>query len=290
MCTDRHPFPGGQRARPWPRPGAQRGQALAEMLVACLAMVPLLIGITAIGKLLDIRHSTIAASRTAAFECTVRVAECSDSGGRATIDDEIRRRHFMRDDREVLSADAAPQRVAATDRVTGWNDRAGRPLVDRFDGIQTRVSRQRLDAPASHLRTNRARVATAGVRLLDEIAGPARFNLQTWQGLQVVEVRAPVSSSDIAIQTPLSLRARTAVLIDGWGASGPEGADATSVRTRVHAGQSPAGLEPIADVGYAAVRVLMQAMRLLQLEPAAGAYRHRWIDMDIVPADRRPER
>lgn len=252
-------------------------------------MVPLLIGIAAIGKLLDIRHSTIAASRTAAFECTVRIVECSDSGGRATIQDEIRRRHFMRDDREVLSADAPPDRMPAAERIAGWTDRAGRPLFDRLADIRTQISRQRLDAPASHLRTNQARIATAGVRLLDEIAGPARFNLQTWNGLQVADVRAGVSTADIATQTSLGLRARTAVLADGWGASGPEGADATSVRTRVLAGQSPPGVEPIADIGYAGVRVLMHAMRLLQLEPAAGSYRHRWIDMDIVPADRRPE-
>lgn len=286
MCTDRC-LSAGQRRRP--QCGTQYGQALVETLVACLAMIPLLIGITAIGKLLDVRHSTIAASRTAAFECTVRIVECSDPDGRATIQDEIRRRHFLRDDREVLSADAAPERVPATERVLGWTDRSALPLMDRLDSVQTRVSRQRLDAPASHLRSNQARIATAGVRLLDEIAGPARFNLQTWDGLQVAEVLAPVSTSDIAVRTPLRLRARTAVLVDGWGASGPEGTDAASVRTRVSAGQSPPALEPIADVGYATVRVLMQAMRLLQLEPAAGAYRHRWIDMDVVPADRRPE-
>ena len=116
MCTERRRLVGsGTRAAC----SLQRGQALAETLVASLALLPLLVAVAAIGKLLDARHTTIAASRTAAFECTVRTDECARASGRDTIRDEVRRRHFMRDDREVLTADSAPDRPLPSERLTG---------------------------------------------------------------------------------------------------------------------------------------------------------------------------
>jgi len=51
---------------------AQRGQALVEALVAAIALVPLALLVVLLGKFQSMQQATIAASRTLAFECSVR--------------------------------------------------------------------------------------------------------------------------------------------------------------------------------------------------------------------------
>lgn len=273
---------------------AERGQALVETLVVGLAMVPLLVGVAVIGKLLDARQAAIAASRAVAFECTVRPRECSNPGDRIDLAGQMQRRLFARD--EQAASLAATGNAGAASAATawgriGWTDRAGRPMLSRAADAQVSVAPQRLDAPRSHLRSSNARIAQGGLRLLDDVAGPGRFGLQTWDGLQAARVGLRLRVADLDASLPggsLRLGAKTAILTDAWTASGPEGG-ADSVRERVEAGWRIDALEPVWDTGYAGARALMLTMHAFGLEPAAGDYRHHWIDMDVVPADRRPQ-
>lgn len=285
------------RGLPWRR---QRGQALVETALAATVLVPLLIGIALVGKLIDLRHATVTAARTLAFECAVRLDECSDASGRAVLTDELRRRLLMRDDREVLADDAAPDRPAAAERRAGWNDRAGRPMLARLSGLQADVRPQRLDGPQGNLANSGAIAARGALTLLNEVAGPPRFGLRTWDGLQSAQVRLDLTATDLAgsrngatgndagAGLPLRMQGRTAILADGWAASGPEGSDGTSVRERVEAGWRLGAAEAGIDAGYAAVRGLLATMHALGLEPAADASRYHRVDVDVVPADRRP--
>jgi xylulose-5-phosphate/fructose-6-phosphate phosphoketolase len=83
----------------------QRGQALVEALVAMIALVPLMLLVVLLGKFQSMQQATIAASRTLAFECTVRPGDCSDAPARAMLAEDARRRHFGRIDREIFTAD-----------------------------------------------------------------------------------------------------------------------------------------------------------------------------------------
>ena len=49
----------------------ERGAAMTEFVVLCIAMVPLMFGIPMIGKLIDVKHTAVQASRYAAWESTV---------------------------------------------------------------------------------------------------------------------------------------------------------------------------------------------------------------------------
>ncbi len=83
--------------------GGQAGQALAEALVACLVLVPMLLLIALLGKYQSVQLAAIDAARHLAFECTVRLHACDDLAGHPQLVDELRIGYFARTDREVQS-------------------------------------------------------------------------------------------------------------------------------------------------------------------------------------------
>lgn len=288
--------------RPFQR---QRGQALVETLVASIALLTLLAGIVAVGRLLDVRHASIAAARSLAFECSVRPAECARTG--TALAQETRSRHFARDDREVLSDDSAfaePSPLLA--RKPGWTDRAGRPLLDRPDAVSAATPGRHLDAPSARIGPGSGIALPRGVSgLLLDVAGPARFGLTLAGGLHAAEVQARVGTADLrsrfgladrpdratVVPRTLEFSARTAILVDAWAASGPGGGRDDSVHARVGIGArlpGPVPAEAGFDAGYAGVRALMRGADALALEPTAGRFESRGLRVDVVPADRRP--
>jgi len=52
-------------------PRIQRGQSLVEMAIACIALVPLFVGVMLLGQYIHLRQQTQAAARTAAWDATV---------------------------------------------------------------------------------------------------------------------------------------------------------------------------------------------------------------------------
>ena len=296
--------PGGRRVQRRSS-SFQRGQALVETLVASLALLALLVGIVAIGKLMDVRHASIGAARGLAFECAVRHAECARTD--ATLMNEIRRRHFMRDDREISSTAVPTTGPLLVDARPGWTDRANRPLLERLGAVNVDTPLRRLDAPMAAMRVGPGLELPGGATgLLQDVAGPSRFGLRFDGGFHAAEVRARVRPVDLqarfglhadSVRSPtaaaptLQFPARTAILVDGWAASGPDGGRADDLHARVSDGArlpGPLPVEPAFDVGYAGVRVLMRTADLLGLEPRAAEFAPRRLRVEIVPADRRP--
>ena len=91
------------------RLGGQGGQALVEVLVVAIALVPLAVLIVLLGKYQTMQSASIAASRSLAFECAVHPASCRAPDPSPLVD-VVRARHF----------DGQPL----------WRDRAGRPLLE----------------------------------------------------------------------------------------------------------------------------------------------------------------
>lgn len=270
---------------------SQRGQALVETLVAALVLVPLAVLAVLLGKVQSMQQATIAASRTLAFECTVRPGACADAGSHALLAEEVRRRHFGRIDREILSNDVVADPAAASERNPLWVDRRGQPLLERFADVGVALASPRFDAGRS---TAIGRAAGGAASLLDRLAGPARFGLSMTGGLADARVQALVSPSEAGNERlarldslPLTMRARTAVLTDAWNASGPYGNAAGRVEQRVEQGSrlGPVHQAQIA-VGYGLTRWTLDLMHLAGLEPSAGAFTPQHVDVDRVPADR----
>ncbi len=62
-------------------PRIQRGQSLVEMAIACIALVPLFIGVMLLGQYTHIRQQTQAAARSAAWDATVSPNIVNNVGG-----------------------------------------------------------------------------------------------------------------------------------------------------------------------------------------------------------------
>jgi hypothetical protein len=262
--------------------------------VAAIVLVPLVLLVVWLGKVGSIRQATIAASRTLAFECTVRIDACADAASLGQLADEVRRRSFSRGDAPILSLERLPDLAPAGERNPLWVDRGNRPLIERFGDIGARIETAPFDAGLS-LATSRSGgiVGNAG-QVLSELAGPGRFGLEIERGLVDARVQANVSAGraqdHFARQLdsiPLQVKARTAVLTDAWTAVGPYGGDPRTVESRVDRGKRLlSAYEATLDARYALTRGFIGLMDTIGLEPAGSAFRYHEADVDIVPADR----
>jgi hypothetical protein len=269
----------------------QRGQALVETLVAAVVLVPLAVLVVLLGKFQAMQQATIAASRTLAFECTVRPRACADAASHAALTDQIRRRHFGRIDREILSGDVLSDAAPPQERNALWTDRLGKPLLERFSDVSASLASPRFDAGRS---TAIGRASGAIAAILDRLAGPARFGLSIDGGMAQARVQMRVSPSQAGNEQlvrleslPLTMQSRAAVLTDAWNASGPYGNAAHRVEARVGQGSS---IDPLHEteiaLGYQLTRWTLALMDLAGLEPEASSFRPQWIDVDLVPPDR----
>ena len=194
-----------------------RGQALIEFLVVALVLVPMFLLIPLLGKYLDMKQSAIAASRTLAFECTVRYEDCANLNANTSFADEIRRRFFSGNGTDVLTNDRPAQDVigAGTGNAL-WVDRQGRPLLERYSDVG-------IVADAKTLNMGGSLVGT-----ISNNVGPGLFGLQLDRGMFDGRVQANVASqnggSDFISQLDslgVKMQFHTAILTDAWTAKGP---------------------------------------------------------------------
>ena len=162
----------------------QRGQALVEALVLAAALLPFLLAVPLVAKYQDIRHAAIAAARTAAFECSIRPDACEDPSAEAAAAGDLRRRHFARHGRDLLSNDAPEEPAPPGERNRFWVDRRGAPLLARFDDVRLDVAAASSDAIAG---------AAARWNSGPFPAGPDAFGLSPEAGLATARVQASVS-------------------------------------------------------------------------------------------------
>lgn len=116
----------------------ERGAALTETFVLMLALTPIMFGIPMIGKLIDLRQTTVQASRYGAWEATVRG---SDNGVPTDIND----RFFSAPGVSINGDVSAPNPL--------WGRGAALPLAPTVNG-QTAGSFGGIDQTAVVLKAN----------------------------------------------------------------------------------------------------------------------------------------
>ncbi|MGE0310602.1 MAG: hypothetical protein AB7P21_03125 [Lautropia sp.] len=266
----------------------QRGQALAETLVVSLALLPMFLAIPLLAKYSDIRQAAIEASRSAAFDCTVRPDDCDTARQRDLSAAELHRAHFADPADAPTSRDALESAAVSTNRF--WVDRRQVALLDPGQPVRLSIARERSDAIRGAFGEG------TGASVIDAVSratGPDAFGLPIDAGLIRAEVEARVSVGHTLAQwmdrprgLQLRLRGRTSVLTDAWNASQAEGTDARSVRSRVDRGWAlPAG-ESAFDLAYAPIRSLIVGPLLAPVEPRGRLFRYHEVDVDLVPPDR----
>lgn len=297
---------------------AQRGQSLVEVAVLGAALVPLLLAVPLLAKYQDIRLAAIAASRNAAFECSVRLQACGEESAQAALTDSLRRRHFARHDRDLLSDDAIASNPPAAERNRFWVDRRGTDLLADFSDVSSRVTIGESDAVQGAW--SRGGAGAAAVRASSGLAGPGAFGLDVAGGLVTAEVRARVSLHGTLAQwlakpqgMALALTGRTAVIVDAWNASAGQDPDPRSFQSRVDSGRrlpslgeaaavlaaagaaAPQGAlgplrrgepEDLIDALYTPIRMLITSPLLAPVEPRGRLFRYHEIDVELIPQDR----
>lgn len=192
------------------------GQAMVEFLVVALVLVPLFLLVPMIGKYLDMKQAAIAASRTLAFECTVRYEDCDHLDAHPSFADEIRTRFFAGDTAYALSNDRPED--AAIQAGSGnplWVDRKNRPLLENYNDVGIRTDAHTIDA------------GNALVEGLLEY-GPQTFDLELERGLFDARVQVNVAQTnggqsfiDQLDSLALKMQFHTAILTNAWDADGP---------------------------------------------------------------------
>ena len=270
-----------------------QGQALIELLVAMLALVPLVFGVVWIGTLQGVQQATIAAARSVAFECTVRPLLCEPDAARDALAAETRQRFFAHPRIAQDDEGATPDAQDPRQRTPLWVDRRGVPLLERFEDVQVEVQPVSFDSPSGALHAV-GRVADDAISRLSSVAGPGRFGLVLEAGLLQSRITVDLArgrSSTTWVQRllpiPLTFRERLTLLTNAWSASGPYGDAPDSVESRVYAGARLPAVDPAVDAAWLGVRALLGAAGALGLEPAADALRWHAFDVDRLPPGRR---
>lgn len=269
------------------------GQALIELMVALLAIIPLYFGVVWLARLLDLQQATISAARQLAFECTVRPDRCDPKHQDASLAGEIRRRAFSSETAGVLSNDTASGLPGLAERRAFWVDRDGASLIERFEDVHIELVPERFNSPFAFAQGQAERAFPGALQTLSSLAGPGRFGLDLAGGFISARVSTKVSASAPAdawitrmMSMPLTLNARLAILTDAWNASAPYGPQPDSVQTRVESGARVPLVEEGLRAAWLPVRALLETAAFIGFESSAQSFRPHAIDVDRVPPDR----
>jgi hypothetical protein len=281
------------------KPHAQAGQALVETLVAAIVLLPLLLLAIYLGKLQTVQQSTLAASRSLAFECQVSLDACAKmTGPTATsteLGDELRRRHFMRSSVGINSNEFASDSANASERQGLWKDHRSNTLLESYADIGFRVDPDTFNAGSGIVGGTGSKIANNAMDLVSNIAGPARFGLDWQGGLIDAKVQAQLSKSNPVNALvasldamPLTMRSHTAILTNAWNASSPDGSEASSTKSRVDQGKRLPLIESVIDAMYLPTQLLIQFAEGAKLESNGSAFKYHEVDVKKIPADRLP--
>jgi hypothetical protein len=277
----------------------QVGQSLVETLVAAIVLVPLLLLVMYFGKLQTVQQSTLAASRSLAFECQISFDTCAKmTGATATsteLGDELRRRHFMNTSVGIHSNEYASDSASSGERQSLWKDHRGNPLIGSYADIGFRVDPDVFNAGSGIVGSSGSKIANNAMDLVSNIAGPARFGLDWQGGLIDAKVQAQLSKSNPVNALianldpmPLTMRSHTAILTNAWNASSPDGSDVNSTQTRVDKGKKLPLIESVIDAMYLPTQLLIQFAEGAKLESNGSSFKYHEVDVKKIPADRLP--
>ncbi|MDO4904526.1 MAG: hypothetical protein Q4A16_03085 [Lautropia sp.] len=258
----------------------QSGQAMTETLVIAAAVLPFLLAVPLLAKYQDIRHASVAASRTVAFECATRPQYCADGQVAHEMVDRIRRRHFGRQDIDLHSHDTVVNQDVDQESHRFWRNPDGRPMIARFEDVSVNVVQRDSDAlrsahrmipahvwqavsggggSAQQARSTGARSSGSGFNRLStaasKVAGPDAFGLALHGGLVTAQVQARVPLHPRLAEAlgsgaghELNFGGRLVILTDGWNASSAKGSESSSLQSRVEQGRRLPSMRRLADL------------------------------------------
>lgn len=242
-----------------------RGQAMAEMMVVLLALVPLWLALLTFTGLQDLALATQAAARYAAFDRVL----APEGAGSLTV----RVRQYLFDEAPgPVSAAASASRNAAWSAYSGlWVD----PVTNlRWLDTPARVSMVARTASLGGLAGGASDIALAATAPAAALA-PGHFGLRA-TGPSEAAVRTELTSVSLPfLPRPFALSANVSVLGDAWSSD-----DSRLTGTRV------GGLAPLRVLAPVTAIVRPLTPLLVLFEPRLRELCPGVVAPDIVPADR----
>jgi hypothetical protein len=264
----------------------QHGQSMIEFIVATAVVVPLFLLVPLLGKYLDIKQTSIAASRKLAFECTVRYEDCGALNANPSLADEIRMRFYTGNSTDVLSNDRPAADVIDNGEGSPlWVDRQNRPLLERFSDVGIRTDASNIDP------------GVAGVANVPGIdVGPGRFGLDLRRGLYDARVQVRLGRErggsnflDQLDSLALTMQFHTAILTDAWAARGPgSGGDTcnpgrgTVVGRTSHGSLCYGALRALDNSAYLAARLLVTPLAIMESNNISEFDFHDFMDAEFA--------
>jgi hypothetical protein len=194
----------------------QSGQAMTELVIAMLVALPLVLGVIYVGKYEDLKHSAIQASRYTAFERVYDpwAAHKSDQ----VLAEETRARFFtdpMRSNNGAVAFQDSTQNLQPKGTLNwNWYGTDGAPIVSQYAANSNNTA-------GIDVTVQKGSVSAAAYSGLQKLADPGSFKIPD-PGIAQAHVRvslAPVVNFG-PLNRNLTIDASTAVLTDGYNASG----------------------------------------------------------------------
>jgi hypothetical protein len=184
----------------------QQGQALMEFLVVAVALLPLFLLLPIIAKYQDIAHSTLIASRYAAFDDMVRNATQNSQKPIEQLQDEVRRRFFSSSTAPIKTNDVAGNFKAHQNLF--WRTPNDQSLIAKFDDVLVqRSNKDGMDAYGFMHKFGGSGISTTNVSV--KLANlPA--NLEFYKPFDTIN---------------LVMQRSTSVVTDGWSGRNPVDVD-----------------------------------------------------------------
>lgn len=202
------------------RRSAQTGQALTEFLVAAVAIIPLFLLMPLIAKYQDINHSTLSASRYAAFEAMTR-NDSTSNGWKppSQLADEVRRRFFSNPDAPIKTNDVAGNFKANQNLF--WRGPRDEALINDINNdVQVNFGTGGASDHASGL--SGASDGIIFIPLKGQLDLKARGIYTAGVSVSLVNMPAGLKFYEPFDQINLRLTRSTSVAVDSWTASGPQ--------------------------------------------------------------------
>lgn len=229
------------------------------MVVATAFLLPLFLSIVYAARYIDIKQTTVQASRYVAFE---RVVDQSNKRKDSDLANEVRTRFFASGNRfnGAINSVAYVAGTPGTDEDNSfWSDQSGTRLLKSFADVNVFTSNQsspgKVSGFVNSIITKPFNLSTKGF-----VIGNVEASLQNVQGFD------PLAAINMRIG------ATTAILGDTWGASG-----ADHVRTRIR---------KTVPASYLGSALNSFAWFLTPFETAFSDFDFGCINPDVVPKDR----
>lgn len=264
------------------------GQALTELIVLALALVPLFVLVPVIAKYQDIAHAVQMASRYIAFEATTRNATASSWKPVGQLAQEVQRRFFSNSDAPIKTNDAAGDFKAHQNPF--WRTQSGGPLIKSFENdVQVSFG---VDAAGAHdngfVSASDGELFKGATNMSDALGLSAR-------GIYRANVKVVLANfsdrSDGYTKTfepfknlHLTMSRQTSLLIDPWSAKDPQQVEERIDKIELFPGKMLKPVSPLVDAAVVIVESPSCFKGRCTRGPKLGELAF-W--RDVVPADRR---